>query len=149
MVAHCGSLGENDDLDRPGTRLSSFQLFLRLTEEAQWDRTLFGDLSAVTQINRCCDPLKELLRRPELHRRLVNGSDYPLPAIDLLVSLRQLVGAGLLAEEDRAACGELFAANPLLFDLVLKRALRLEEGGSTSRFAGSVFETAWLFDRPA
>ncbi len=36
--------------------------------------------------------------------------------------------------------------NPLLFDFVLKRSVRLEKGGQTYRFAESVFETSWLFD---
>ena len=154
VVAHCASLGTSEDLDaapasaaaRP--RVPSFELFLRLAAEKGYERTLFGDVSAVTQLNRCCGPLRTLLTAEDLHPRLVNGSDYPLPAIDLLVWTRQLVSEGLLTEDDRGHANEVFAANPLLFDLVVKRALAVREGGRTFRFADRVFETAWLYELP-
>jgi mannonate dehydratase len=45
-----------------------------------------GDLSAVTQVNRSAEAAAHLLTAGDLHPRLVNGSDYPLPSIDLLIS---------------------------------------------------------------
>lgn len=148
VALHCASLGTLPDLDDPARRpVAGFELFLRLLEEAGPDGRLFGELSALTQVNRDPALLSTLLARPELHGRLLNGSDYPLVALDPLTSLGRLEGAGLLAPEERAALRELFEANPLLFDLVLKRCLRVEIEGAPRRFASGVFETARLFDK--
>ncbi|MEM7308167.1 MAG: amidohydrolase [Planctomycetota bacterium] len=146
VVAHCASTGTGIDLDDPGRgRAPCFDLFLRLLEEAGPEGTLYGDVSAMTQVNRCGDPLRTLLLRGDLHGRLVNGSDYPLPAIDLLVSTRLLDRHGYLREGERGPLNELFAANPLLFDFVLKRRLRVAEGGREHAFAARVFESGRLF----
>lgn len=146
VAAHFASLGDDDDLDRGGARATSFDLLLRLFGERAYDRTLFADISALTQVNRCGRPLRTLLTSPELHPRLVNGSDYPLPAIDPLVSTRKLVREGYLTPEERRLCNRVFDANPLLFDLALKRTLKVESGGRTHRFASTVFESARLLD---
>lgn len=145
IAAHCASLGEDADLDRGGARGPSFDLFLRMLEEEREHGRLFGGISAVTQVNRPARVLAELLRRQDLHERLVNGSDYPLPAIDPLVSTRQLVHREFLDPAERDPLNEIYRANPLLFDFVLKRRLRLVEGGRTLRFAPSVFESARIF----
>lgn len=148
VALHCASLGQAADLDRAGRpSVSAFALFLRLLEEAGPAGTLFGELSATVQINRDPALLAALLARPELHARLLNGSDYPLVALDPLTSLGRLVRAGLLAGEERAGLRELFEANPLLFDFVLKRRLRLPDPLGERRFAPGVFETARLFDK--
>jgi len=144
VVAHCAGLGTSQDLDRGGTA-RSFDLFLRLMEEPAWAGRLFGDVSAVTLVNRATDALRELLAAPELHPRLVDGSDYPLIAIDPLVSVRLLVHRGFVDGTERAALDEVFEANPLLFDFVLKRRLRIETPAGTRRFDRRVFETARLF----
>ena len=91
----------------------------------------FGEISALTQVNRSGRPLRELLASPELHPRLVNGSDYPLPAINLIYQTRQLLGHGLIAPEEREPLNELYDVNPLLFDLVTKRTLRHPENGGS------------------
>lgn len=146
VVAHCASLGESQDLDAPEERQAqSFDLFLRLMGEAQYEKTLWGEISALTLVNRCRRPLRELLAAPELHPRLVNGSDYPLPAVDPLVSARWLHHLGYLEDGEAQPLEEIQAVNPLLFDLVLKRRLRVLEGGQARRFAPAVFESARLF----
>ncbi len=152
VIAHCASLGVDEDTDatpRSGTRplVAGFDLFLRLMGEPQWRGRLFGDISAMPQLNRCCDPLRTILTAPDLQARLLNGSDYPLPAIDVLVSTRQLASAGLLPDADRAPLRAVFATNPLLFDLIVKRRLRVEQDGVTHRLANSVFETAWIYEK--
>ena len=86
-----------------------------------------------------------MLSSPELHPRLVNGSDYPLPAIDPVISTRRLVREGYLTPDERRLCNLVFDANPLLFDLVVKRTLKVETPGKTHRFAPSVFESGRLF----
>jgi mannonate dehydratase len=145
IVAHCASLGTALDLDRGAGRAECFDLFLRLMGEQAFEGRLFGEISATTLLNRSARPLRELLAATELHPRLANGSDYPLVAIDPLISARQLVHRDLLAREERAPLEELFRANPLLFDFVLKRRLRLLAPGGERRFAREVFETRRLF----
>jgi len=149
VAAHCGSLGVNEDIDMSALETrsrSSFELFVRLFTESQYERTLFADVSALTQVNRCGQPLREMLLASHLHARLVNGSDYPLPAIDPLVSTYVLEDHGYLDSDERSACNEVFDANPLLFDFVVKRSLRVRQDDADHGFAPSVFESAWLFE---
>jgi uncharacterized protein len=148
VALHCASLGEARDLDREGAPATpGFELFLRLMDEPRAAGRLFGELSALTQINRGAAPLRELLARPDLHRRLLNGSDYPLVALDPLISLGLLVRRGFLEGSERAPLREVFEANPLLFDLVLKRRLRLRTAEGEHGFEPQVFESARLFDK--
>ena len=149
VVAHCAGLGDSVDLDAgpDGPLVSNFELFMRLMREEQYADTLFGEVSAMTLANRCGDPLKEILRTPEFHQRLTNGSDYPVIAIDPTINTRLLVSRGYLDPDDRAPLAEIFDANPLLFDFVLKRTLRVVLSENESRrFAPSVFESARLFE---
>jgi mannonate dehydratase len=148
VVAHCATLGSARDLDHPERGAAPcFDLFLRLMAEAGADGTLWGDVSAVAQVNRSGETLRRLLRAGEIHGRLVHGSDYPLPAIDLLTSTWLLARRGLIDPDERGALEEVFDANPLLFDLVLKRRMRApaEDGGPAASFADAVFESARLF----
>lgn len=139
IVAHCAGLGYNEDLDDPARkRTHNFRLFLRLLEDRRYDGLVFGDISAMTQFNRIGEPLATVIGRADLHRRLVNGSDYPLPAINLLIRTKPLVRAGYLDAEDRAPLREIYRFNPLLFDFVLKRRLKLP--GTDRRLPASVFE---------
>jgi hypothetical protein len=140
IVAHCGSLGDSLDLDAGGeARADNFDLFLRLMDDKRYTGLVYGEISAMTQINRCERPLAELLRRTDLHERLVNGSDYPLPAINVLFSTKKLVRLGYITPEERELLNEVYDVNPLLFDLVLKRCLKHPESGA--RFPASVFMT--------
>lgn len=132
IMAHCASLGRNDDLDHPGQTAANFDLFLRVMAEPRYQGRLWGEISALTQINRLPEPLQVVLRRPDLQARLLNGSDYPLPGIDLVIWTRKLVRLGLLTAEERSALNEIFDQNPLLFDFVLKRTLHTREGQSLS-----------------
>lgn len=151
IAAHCASLGQGEDLDAApdagGARplRSNFELFLRLLGEERYAALLWGDISATTQFNRCEGVLAELLAREDLHPRLANGSDYPLPAIDPLIRTGQLVDLELLDPQERPLINELFDWNPLAFDFVLKRRLRLERGGKVHRFADAAFHTAHLY----
>lgn len=143
IAAHCASLGLDEDLDAPGRPLvPSHTLFLRMMDEPQWDGLLFGDLSAMTQANRLPDALTEVLRRTRLHPRLVNGSDYPLPAVNVVIRTRTLVAHGFITPEERTALNEIYDFNPLVFDYVLKRTLRWRDPatGEEFRLPPSVFE---------
>jgi len=138
IAAHCAGLGENPDLDHPDRRLvPNFQLFMRLMEEKRYEGLLFGDISAMTQRNRLGVPLTTILERTDLHARLVNGSDYPLPAINIVISTGALARAGYITRAERTGLNELYDYNPLLFDFVLKRTLKVP--GAGQRLPASVF----------
>lgn len=142
MVAHCASLGENPDLDAPGAPwVDNFELFSRLMDDKKYEGKLFGELSAMTQANRAGRPLLTVMKRKDWHSRLLNGSDYPLPAITVLIQTSKLVKLGLLTEGERAALNELDQLNPLTFDFVVKRTLKLREGGEVFRLPDEAF--AW------
>lgn len=147
VIAHCASLGEDVDLDRGpnGPMVPSFSLFTRLMGEARYEKLLFGDISAMTQLNRAGEALATVVERTEWHPRLLNGSDYPLPGVMPLFSLDYMVANKFIVPEAARVLSEVRRHNPLLFDLALKRNLRVK-GKS---FAPSVFETRGFFDRPA
>jgi predicted TIM-barrel fold metal-dependent hydrolase len=138
IVAHAASLGTCEDLDSAnGKKADCFELFLRLMDEAKYRGLVFGEISAMLQFNRMPVPVSTLLKRQDLHSRLVNGSDYPLPAINALIRTRSLVSDGFITSEERSALNEIYDYNPLLFDYVLKRTLRHPE--TKQKFAASVF----------
>lgn len=145
IVAHCASSGSDVDLDRGphGALADSFDLFARLMDDRRYEGRLFGDLAAVGQLNRMGRPLRMLLERQEWHGRLLNGSDYPLPAIMPLFSLARLVAAGYIDQAEAEVLSAVRRHNPLLFDFLLKR--RLCSAGR--RFAPAVFHTRHVFDR--
>jgi predicted TIM-barrel fold metal-dependent hydrolase len=139
VVAHAASLGTGEDLDKPGTALSNFQLFIRLMDEERSKGLLYTDFSAMAQYNRCGQPLRELMMREDLHSRLVHGSDYPLPAINALIRTGTLVDLGYITADERRVLNELDRHNPLVFDFVLKRTLAVRQEGKTYRFPPSTF----------
>ena len=149
VVAHCASMGSSRDLDRgeSGPWVDNFSLFERLMDEPAHLGRLFGDISALTQIARAGGPLRRVLERAreggDWAGRLLNGSDYPLPAIMPLYSPRQLAEDGYLDAAVVAPLTAIRRHHPLLFDFVLKRHLRL--GGK--RLASTVFETRRFFER--
>ncbi len=138
IVAHCAGLGDNEDLEDPNRRrVPNFDLFLRLMDDKRYQGLLFADISAMTQFNRCGKPLQTILEREDLQQRLVNGSDYPLPAINVLIRTGSLVKYGYISRDERLWLNEIYDYNPLLFDFTLKRTLKLP--GSNKRFPASVF----------
>ncbi|MDR2881986.1 MAG: amidohydrolase family protein [Azoarcus sp.] len=141
VVAHCASQGEDEDLDKPGTRQESFDLFARLMDQPEWKKNLFGDISAVVLRNRKPEVIKTLLTREDWHGRLLNGSDYPLPGVLPVVSLSRFVRHGLLSKNAAANLRALRQTNALHFDLALKRSLSWR-GKS---FPARVFETRAFF----
>jgi len=144
VVAHCASMGEDRDLDRGpnGPRVESFELFARMMDDPRHTGRLFGDISAVTQLNRAGAALKRIIERSEWHARLLNGSDYPLPGVMPIFSVDYLVSIGLIEAAAAPVLKEIRAHNPLLFDFVLKRSLR-SNGRSLS---SGVFETRRFFE---
>lgn len=143
IIAHCASLGRGIDLDKPSRpSISNFDLFSRLMDDSHYTQLLYGDISAVTQLNRDVNILPSLLKNQHWHSRLLNGSDYPLPGIMPLISLNQLAEQHLLAPSKCAVLHKIRQHNSLLFDLVLKR--HLAYAGLT--FQSGIFETRRFFD---
>lgn len=143
IVAHCASEGSGVDLDKGSNaqRVSNFELFARLMSEQRYENVLYGDVSAMTQLNRLGPALQTVLIRDDWHHRLVNGSDYPLPGVMPLFSVKQMHALGYLDANKVAFISELRQHNPLLFDFVLKRHLRWQG----KAFAPGVFETKRIF----
>ena len=95
-----------------------------MMDEPKYVGLLFGEISAMLQFNRMPEPVTKLLERQDLHPRLVNGSDYPLPAINSLIWTRSMARDGFITAEERQSLNEIYDYNPLLFDFVLKRTMR-------------------------
>jgi mannonate dehydratase len=145
IVAHCASMGDGEDLDAGAgaSRVENFELFARLMEEPRYENRLYGDISAMTQMNRIGPALDAVLERDDWHGRLINGSDYPLPGVFTLFSMTTMVDRGYLDEREADTIRAIRPHNPLLFDFVLKRTIRR----AGKRFPASVFETRGFFDR--
>jgi uncharacterized protein len=137
IVAHCASLGRARDTDQPSApSRPAFDLFARLMDEPEWQGRLFADISAVFQRNRKPAVWQAVLRRQDWHHRLLHGSDHPLPGLMPLFSLPSLQQAGVLAADDIDPLNRIREYNPLLFDFVLKRRLRL----GSARLPAALFE---------
>jgi predicted TIM-barrel fold metal-dependent hydrolase len=138
VALHMGTTGREPDTehpDRPSRR--AFDLLLRLLDDPRYEGQLYGEISASVFVNRDAEVLATLLKRQDLHPRLLNGSDYPLCAVNVLVQTDRLADDGFLTEAQAAQLEEIYKYNPLLFDFVLKRTLVHPETGQG--FAASVF----------
>lgn len=154
VVAHCASMGESRDLDRGAASVrvpmvDNFSLFERMMDEPAHVGRLFGDLSALTQTARAEVALRRILQRAgeggDWAGRLLNGSDYPLPAIMPLYSPHRLAQAGYLEMASVEPLTAIRRHHPLLFDFALKRHLRLDGKG----LAPAVFKTRGFFSGSA
>jgi predicted TIM-barrel fold metal-dependent hydrolase len=145
VVAHCASMGEDRDLDRGanGPYVDSFSLFERLMGRAPYQNLLYGDISAMTQVNRAGPALARVVENDAWHARLLNGSDYPLPGVMPIFSVDYLVSLKMVEASAADTLREIRLHNPLLFDFVLKRHLR----SSGKSLPASVFETRKFFVR--
>ena len=136
IAAHVATEGSSEDIESaPRRKVPCFDLLLRLMREERYKGTLFADISAVTGFKRI-PYLQRLLAATDIHSNLVYGSDYPIPAINIVVSVSKIVSAGMLSEKEGVCLREIYHYNPLLFDFCLKRRLSV----SNSRFPVSVFK---------
>ncbi|ESS67931.1 amidohydrolase 2 [Methyloglobulus morosus KoM1] len=139
VIAHCATLGSY--LDEKGKSVRSFDLFAQLMADKQWQGQLFGDISAITLRNRKLEVIKTLLTETAWHSRLLNGSDYPLTGVLPLISVKNFVESGLLAEESLRPLLVLQDYHPFRFDFALKRSLSWQG----KRFTNTIFETRPFF----
>ncbi len=138
VMAHVASLGEclEEDVTICPTGTPYIDVAIQMLEEPRYKKLLFADISALTQDNRK-DNLNKVLANTAIHSQLINGSDYPLPAVNIVIQTRTLESSGYITAEEREALNEIYDYNPLLFDFVLKRTLRHTETGV--QFPPSVF----------
>lgn len=143
IFAHCATLGSSVDTDisNKAGRVSNLDLFARLMDEPQYAKQVFGDISAITQVNRDEDMITKIITRQDWHERLLYGSDYPLPGVMPLYSPLQFVYWGMLSEAQSEVLSEVRQFNPALFDFMLKRLISVDG----QRFGNSVFESRKFF----
>jgi hypothetical protein len=99
-------------------------MFWRLLEEKKYENQLYGELSGTTIYTRFDGAFKRVLEHPEYARRFVNGSDYPLPAINILYRTSQYLKLGYITKKEKQALDEIYKYNPLLFNLIAKKILK-------------------------
>lgn len=128
IMAHVATLGMCNDIDVPDREVSCYQLAVEMLKDDRYVHSLYADISTITQYNHV-DKLSAILNEQALHHRFVNGSDYPLPAINFLYKTSQLSGMGFISEDEAELLNEIYSYNPLLFDFVLKRTIRSPETG--------------------
>lgn len=141
VLAHCASDGEDEDLDNQNQSVKSIDLFFRLMDTADYANTVFGEISAVTLINHAW-AISPILARTDLHHRLINGSDYPLPGILPLVNTAYIASLDLLDTAHVPFLQALKRYNPLMFDFALKRLMRYKG----IALPNQIFETRRFFD---
>jgi mannonate dehydratase len=139
VIAHCATIGV--DKDEQSKWRKSFDIFANLMAEKQWESKLFGDISAIVLRNREPEVVKTLLTETAWHKRLLNGSDYPLTGILPLISVDSFVKAGLITDEMREPLNTLQEYHPFRFDFTLKRSLSWQG----KRFSDNIFTTRPFF----
>ncbi len=138
IVCHCSTAGKSVDIeDEDGRVVENFELFMRMFDDPQYEGLLYADISAMALINQVGDPLKTMLARDDLHPRLLYGSDYPLPAVEILNQNYALGLLGYLDDDIIPALNEIQESNPLLYSFVLMRSLQHPETGA--RFSEDLF----------
>ncbi|MDR4495155.1 MAG: amidohydrolase family protein [Nitrospirales bacterium] len=138
VMAHVASLGECEEEEAAicPTGTPYVDLAIQMLDDPKYEDLIFADISALTQFNRKHN-LDKILAKTSIHSKLINGSDYPLPAINIVIQTRTLVSSGHITSEEREALNEIYDYNPLLFDFVLKRTVRHSTTGA--KFPASVF----------
>jgi len=128
IAAHCASVGDFVDIDagEDADEVSGYQLFKRIMQEPEFEKNLYGGISATVLINHDVEVLADLIRDKSLHQRLVYGSDYPLPGIIPLINTSDFVDKNWLSEEQAGLLDQLRPSNALLFDFLLKRLLKVD-----------------------
>lgn len=131
IMAHLGSLGECQDIQSSDKNLQApcIELFFRLFSNPQYQNNLFGEISGLTIHTRVETGIDQLLKNPAMSARLVNGSDYPLPAVNFIYRTGQIQSLGFISQKERELLNEIYQSNPLLFDFVLKRTIKNPKTG--------------------
>ena len=115
--------GDPDDPDAEPA--PAFTWFLELAQDPALGDRLYGDIASLTRRDHLPQALTAVLQHPQLFDHLVYASGYPAPAVNAGISLAALVEHGFIEPQQSAALREIYDVNPLLFDFVLARSIRL------------------------
>ena len=110
--------------------------------ESQYEGQIYGDISAITQVNRDPEVIAMVVQHDDWHGRLVYGTDYPLPGVMPVFSTQNYVGWKYLKQSEASVLVEIRKYNPILFDFMLKRLLSV----GNKRFSERVFESRRIFE---
>ncbi len=145
IFAHCATLGESTDLDKGenGSAIANLDLFARMMSETKYEKLLYGDISAITQVNRDKEQIEKIITNEQWHSRLLYGSDYPLPGVMPVFSPHNFSDWGLLPEKEADLIADIREYNPALFDIMLKRRLKV----NGKHFSTQVFESRRFFEK--
>jgi len=144
VAVHSGGEGKSQDTDEkyPHPMVPNINLFLRIMHEPRYTNNLIGDISGIVAYGRV-DSITPLIDHQNIHSRLIFGTDYPIPCVNVSVLTIQLAKNGLITTEERELVNEIYHYNPILFDFCLKRILRSSSG---KQFCLSIFRTNSFFD---
>jgi uncharacterized protein len=144
VMLHAGRDGEDT------SQHSYFERFLELMREPAYRGRLFGEISVLPYVGTQ-DKMAQIFVDPDLRCRMLDGSDYPNPALNIvrLLSSALFESNGPLRWFDaeplhtlrarREALDAIRKQNPVLYDFVLKRSLRFRSHGSLQPLPAAVF----------
>jgi hypothetical protein len=151
VMLHAGREGEEEsDTSHSGAPRSYFERFLEMMREPAYRGRLFGEISVLPYVGTQ-DKLAEIFADRDLRCRMLDGSDYPNPALNIvrMLSTELFASRGPLrwsaAEQvstlraRRDALDTIRRQNPLLYDFVLKRSLRFRIHGRLEPLPDAVF----------
>eukprot|EP01132_Coremiostelium_polycephalum_P000773 gene773-958_t len=146
VAVHCGGEGKGFDLDQkyPHPLVPNVNLFLRLMNQQKYEKNLIGDISGIVAYDRIDSIVSLIDQDSSIHNRLIYGSDYPIPAVNLAVITTILANRHLITPDERDLVNEIYQYNPILFDFVLKRILKSPITGN--QFNVSVFKENKFFN---
>jgi len=125
ILAHAATTGHHIDENHPEKiKIPSYQLLARMLDNPKYQGKLFVDLSAISLYNHLGPQVDTLLQRNDWNVRMMDGSDYPLPAVNFLIRTSKLKSKGYINSEEREMLNEVYSYNPLLFDLLVKRVMK-------------------------
>lgn len=137
IAAHVASEGLNVDFESPNKKkIPNYDLLIRLMKEDKYKSLLFADISAISGFKRI-PFVPSMLSSTYLHSNFIYGSDYPIPAINVVVNMKKIVNQRLITEAQAECLREIYHFNPLLFDFCLKRCFT---GPNGERFPTSLFK---------
>jgi hypothetical protein len=146
VMLHAGRDGEETS-DAPR---SYFERFLEMMREPAYRGRLFGEISVLPYVGTQ-DKMAEIFADPDLRCRMLDGSDYPNPALNIvrMLSTDLFEPTGPLRWSTAEQLGTLRARrdaldairrqNPVLYDFVLKRSLRFRIHGRSEPLPDAVF----------
>jgi mannonate dehydratase len=146
VMLHAGREGE----EASGAERSYFERFLEMMREPAYRGRLFGEISMLPYAGTH-DEMATIFADPDLRCRMLDGSDYPSPALNIvrMLSRELFESRGPLRWSDaervstlrarRDALDTIRRQNPILYDFVLKRSLRIRINGRFEPLPDAVF----------